>query len=561
MTKICAQCTARFEITEGDKEFYQKAAPVFNGEQFDIPEPDLCPECRKKRRLSWRNLRYVYYRTCDFTGEKIMSCYDKDSPLKVYRSDIWWSDKWDPLEYGRDFDSNRPFFEQWYDLIRAVPVLDRYALMNENCDFINGAANCKNCYLSFNMDYCDSCFYVSEAKHSVSCMDCNTISHCELCYECVETERCYNLKCSERCQGCSDSWFLMDCRQCKNCIGCVNLVGKENYIFNKKATPQEVARYKEAFKSRAYINEFAQKFQEFSLQYPRKYYYGHSNENFSGNIVQNSKNSFECYDASEVENCSYCYYVFKANNCRDYDIFGDHSEWIYNCMAMGVNCSYNICCMGVWRGSSNNMYCHLMSGSSNNFACSGLKQKQYCILNKQYTKEEYEALVPKILSHMKNEGTWGQFPPQQYAHYGYNETYSNSLFPMTKEEALAQGYRWKDAIFAGPSIPSNAVGADTLSDRLDGMNENDIKEKAFVCIESGKPFKIIPQEFKLYQSHGLPLPVYNHEVRHLHRRTKQNPHHVWDRNCAKCATGIKTSYDPERPEIVYCEKCYLEAVE
>jgi hypothetical protein len=27
--------------------------------------------------------------------------------------------------------------------------------------------------------------------------------------------------------------------------------------------------------------------------------------------------------------------------------------------------------------------------------------KEYCILNKQYTKEEYEILVPKIIEHMK----------------------------------------------------------------------------------------------------------------------------------------------------------------
>ena len=31
---------------------------------------------------------------------------------------------------------------------------------------------------------------------------------------------------------------------------------------------------------------------------------------------------------------------------------------------------------------------------------SSLRNKSYCILNKQYTKEEYEELVPKIIEHM-----------------------------------------------------------------------------------------------------------------------------------------------------------------
>ncbi|MDP2669631.1 MAG: hypothetical protein Q8O99_01100 [bacterium] len=35
------------------------------------------------------------------------------------------------------------------------------------------------------------------------------------------------------------------------------------------------------------------------------------------------------------------------------------------------------------------------------FGCSNLRNKQYCIFNKQYTQEEYEQLVPKIITHMQ----------------------------------------------------------------------------------------------------------------------------------------------------------------
>ena len=35
---------------------------------------------------------------------------------------------------------------------------------------------------------------------------------------------------------------------------------------------------------------------------------------------------------------------------------------------------------------------------------------------------------------------------------------------------------------------------------------------------------------------------------------------LYDRNCAKCNIKIKTPYAPERPEIVYCVKCYQQEV-
>ena len=50
--------------------------------------------------------------------------------------------------------------------------------------------------------------------------------------------------------------------------------------------------------------------------------------------------------------------------------------------------------------SSSVQYCQILRNSSDAFGCIGLRNKQYCILNKQYTKQEYEELVPKIISHM-----------------------------------------------------------------------------------------------------------------------------------------------------------------
>jgi hypothetical protein len=88
---------------------------------------------------------------------------------------------------------------------------------------------------------------------------------------------------------------------------------------------------------------------------------------------------------------------------------------------------------------------------SNLFGCSGLKSASYCILNKQYTKAEYEILVPKIIEHMmkisspSDEGDahraggvmeWGEFFPSSMSPFGYNETVAQEYYPMTRDEVL-----------------------------------------------------------------------------------------------------------------------------
>jgi hypothetical protein len=74
-TKSCKQCNSTFEITDKDIEFYDKISPSFPSpdsiesglKKFSIPTPTLCPDCRQQRRLSFRNLRNLYKRKCDYS--------------------------------------------------------------------------------------------------------------------------------------------------------------------------------------------------------------------------------------------------------------------------------------------------------------------------------------------------------------------------------------------------------------------------------------------------------------------------------------------------------------
>ena len=89
---------------------------------------------------------------------------------------------------------------------------------------------------------------------------------------------------------------------------------------------------------------------------------------------------------------------------------------------------------------------------------------------------------------------------------------------------------------------------------------DDICQKILLCKITGKPYKIIPQELKFYKDMGIPIPRICPDQRHKERMTLRNPRKLWARKCMKCQKDIQTTYAPERPEIVYCEECYLASV-
>src|ERR1035437_7513681 len=223
-TRTCQSCKKDFIIESDDFGFYEKRG---------VPAPELCPLCRQEQRILFRNFKTLYKVNSTKSGKSIISMYGDDSPYIIYDHDEWWSDDWDAKEYGRDFDFNRPFFEQLFDLWKAVP---HYALQNsasENCEYSNMTSHSKNCYLVFGCVEDENCDYGHIVWNSRDCTDCLYLFKSELCYESIDCVNCNKLLYSQDCENCFDSIALFDCRGCSNCIGCVNLQQKTYHIFNK----------------------------------------------------------------------------------------------------------------------------------------------------------------------------------------------------------------------------------------------------------------------------------------------------------------------------------------
>lgn len=558
----CRNCQEDFEIAGEDLAFYDKVSPIFSGEKYLIPPPTLCPDCRQQRRLAAVNETNLYGGECYLCKKRTLTQYSPplNQPALCYT--CWHSDDWDPRDYGRELDFSRSFFEQFRELLKVTPLQALHIDgTNTNSDFMHYAGSSKNCYLIAHADFCEDCYYGYGFKENTSCVDGFYNLHCELCYDCVDVHKCYDLKASQDCISCSSSAFLRDCVGCKNCFLCVGLRNKEFCFENKQLTKEEYIKRIAKIDTGSYLQYQALKkrLRELELTHPFKAFHGTNLENCTGDYLYHCKNAKYCFDCEEVESAKYCsQLVMGSKDVYDVYQYGTRLQQSYDSAISGAD-SYGILfCSNAAMASSNLIYCYNTEAARNCFGCASIHNQQYCILNKQYSKEEYEKLVPKIIKHMMETGEWGEFLPISISLFGYNNTTAQWYYPLTREEAHAKGYLWEDYETPRPNVARVLRNAD-LPDNITDVND-EILNVAIECETSGKLFKITKQEFEFYKQHKIPLPRRHPETRHFDRFNKRNPRKFWARPCGKCSAEIQSTYAPERPEIVYCEKCYLETV-
>ena len=542
MERNCTECSQAFEITEEDLRLLDKISPVIANIKYPLPPPTHCPSCRMQRRFAQRNETKLYRRICAHTGKPMISLYSEDKPYTVFSESAWYSDEWDALSYGRDFDFSKPFFAQFAELMRQVPRRGMHQDGTaENSDYTAFGMNNKNCYLAFSCFLCEDVYYSSWTMGKNS-MDCLVCVGGELLYQCVDCNNCYHCFFCHECQNCQDSILLEDCRDCHHCIGCKNLRNKEYYLYNKPVSKEEYeAKRTEVLEGG--LDRERETFDRWRVTLPTLAARITQSEGCTGNYIEQSKSCIDCYDlhlgSQDLRHCQLC--GWQAKDMMDCSSAGKNGEILYE-MHGAASSTRNSAFMSFAGNCQYVYYSENCKNSSHCFGCVGVTSKQYCILNKQYTEQEYNELVPRIIAHMRSTGEWGEFFPIELSPFAYNETFAQEHFPLTKEEVLAKGWKWKDAEEELPQIPEV------------------VPDSTRVCEVTGKPFRIIKQELDFYQREGLPLPRLHPDERRRRRLAMRTPYKIWNRECAKCQKPIATSYSTERPEIVYCESCYLASV-
>ncbi len=575
--KICQNCQKEFTIEPDDFGFYEK---------IRVPPPTFCPECRFKRRAAWRNDWHLFKKKDFLTGEFVFSLFPEESSVKIYDRDYWWGDGWDPIMYGKEYDFSRPFFEQFKDLLQEVPIPATSMTFVVNCHYCTNANNIKNCYFSRGIAYTEDSAYLIWDQASKNCFDSHMTNSCELSYGNVNTINCYTTFFCVDVESCQEMILCKDCVGCNSCFGSIGLRNQSYCIFNDQYTKEKYLEKISEFNLGSHKNFQVLKMKACKhwLKYPQKYMRGRQNVQVSGDYIYESKNAKNCYRVRETENSKFVENILSGpvKDCYDYTNWGENAELVYESLIVGVGASNIKFCVQSWNDVKNLTYCVFCHNSSELFGCVSIRKKKYCILNKQYTKEEYEKMIPKIIKHMdempyEKDGIvykYGEFFPPSLSHFPYEITQAHEFFPLSKEEAKNEGFLWYNIMKNNYKI---TLKNENIPDNIKDASK-DILTQTIECGHWGScehactgAFRLIETELDFLKRMSLPLPRLCPNCRHHERLLLRNSPNLYNRVCMcdknshfhgqeKCEVAFKTSYAPDRSEIVYCEKCYQQEV-
>lgn len=564
-TRNCQNCKNDFVIEVDDFSFYEK---------IKVPPPTWCFECRMTRRMLFRNERSLYKQNCALCNKPTISMYDPANNYIVYCTDCYSSDKWDPVDYGMDYNFSKPFFEQLNTLFKNIPRRALYQDFAVNSEYTNQSVYMKNCYLSFGGHHYEDSAYCAQNFYLKSCLDVDFSHKNEMCFDSLQLVNCFKVRFGYYSENCIDSWFIYGCHNCSNCVGCTNLVNKTNCIFNEQYTKEEyIKKIKELnLSDQENLAKVKKEFNKNSLNFPRKYANIKNIINSTGDNLEQTKDCKNGFFVSEAENVRYTFFSpTGAKDCYDIDHVGLGASEIYE-LHSGFEINQVLFSNRIYN-SHDVTYSDDVYHSNNIFACAGLRKKSYCILNKQYSREEYDILIEKIkkqmdeIPYIDSKGRifkYGEFFPIEIIPFAYNESVICDYIPLNEEEILNRGYKYKEPEtknYKQTMLPHQLPSIEEVKESI--LNE------IIQCDHMGHcnhkcttAFKFIQNELNIYKTLGVPLPKLCPNCRHMERMSFLNQPRLYSRTCMKegCNNEFETSYAPDRPEIIYCEKCYQQEV-
>ena len=566
--RICQNCKKDFVIEPEDFNFYEK---------IKVPPPTFCPWCRFIRRMAWRNERTLYKRKCDLCKKNIIAIYHESAPFPVYCRGCWWGDNWNPESYARPHDTNRSFFDQYREFSKTVPRFAVYQRNSINSDYSNYIGESKNIYLSYSVVVgSENVFYSKIIDKSTDIIDCLNIKEDQNSYEDIDGEKNYNCQYLLLSRNCLDSYFLIDCVNCSNCILSYNLRNKKFCIRNQQYTKEEYFKELEKFnlKSRASREILLEEFTNIKKKAIYRFANIVRSTNSTGNNLLNVRNCRDCFDVYDAENLKYGYRLLDSFKDSMDTTQAIKSELMYEYISGALN-DYNVrFSISALNSVRNADYTDSCIDCNNIFGCISLKKKENAIFNKVYSKEEFTKLREEIIKQMNDMPykdkagriyKYGEFFPIELSPWAYNETVAQEISPLTQIEVEKNGYGWRKQIIKNFQI---TIPTENISDTIDEVSDK-ILEEVLECKHKGKcahqcntAFRLANYELIFYKKNKIPLPVLCPNCRYYERLSQLPALKLWKRKCMKkgCNNEFETSYAPNRLEIVYCEKCYQQEV-
>ena len=499
---LCRVTGETFEVTESERAHLVNLAGAHPIALGDLPLPDTCPQEFLRQFTAWGNLLNIFRSKSCLSGTPQLSRYNPDLVPRICTPEEFWSDAVDNCDFGRPYDFSRPFFDQMRELLQQVIFLPLNVTQCEGSEYINGAFGTKNSYLSFGIYNSEECLYCYMVRNCVDCIDCLDAIRCESCYDCHNIRNCHACRSCLLCTSCSDCVLCEDCFGCRNCALSFGLRNQEYCVRNipvgKKKYEEFLAQ--QGLQSRTNF-EFARR--SFRDELKASGFIATTlinEENSSGQFMTNVKDVYSSFYTHTAHDCGH---IFLSHDCSDFwrGIAESATLGYQSLSYLHAYGSYN--CYTDF-GGAYNMYCLFIYNSCQHcFGSVGLKKKSYCILNKEYSKDEYFDLLPRIISHMKYTAECGRFfPPHLAPHYNQQAFCDDWLQPIPIEEVRKRGYR--EGYYDYHSVVET-VDANKIPDDIENFTPL-ITDRTYKCLVTGKLFKFQPKELAFYRKFGIPPP-------------------------------------------------------
>jgi len=477
----------------------------------------------KRRNTSWRDFikEIGSWQPINlYKVNNLISRYPSTSRTwEVIHSDIFEKDISDgPIVIGADHWS---FMNDLQLLFRTNPLPNLHQSIGaDNSDYTDWAWNVKNCYLSFIISMSENVLYSFSTKTHIT----NVISsvavrsNCNNIFDSFYVTNSSNVFFSRSIHNSYNTWFCENMTWCQNCILCHDLENISYCIRNKQYSvedynklSQEIVLNKEKFKN--YKSDLhgslANVKSEWSI----------GNWLFSTNKLTNG---LICASIESGNNVFMTWWESLKTNYFDVFCWG---RWDYCYGTLhAANFVDHIYCSALIYNSSSIFYSYYLDNCSFCLWCVWLKNKSYCILNKQYTKEERYAKVDEIFTQMERKWQLWEFFPATMNPFYFNDTAAYLIDPsFTKEEVTKLWYLRRDEPIK-VDIPEWAITVQSSElDQFESLDEqwnwrlDETVCKRVILDENGDAYRIIPMELEFLQKHGLPLPR-----KHWLTRMKEN---------------------------------------
>ena len=548
-------CEGEFEIETEDIAFLK---------MLRAPVPNFCPTCRRMRRLVHMNLIRLFKRPCNTPShnESMISILPEECPFPVYDYKYFISDEFDPFSFGIKYQDGSDPLEILFEMRKRFPMpsfLNRDP-SSINSEYSNGGRNLKNGYYVFGCYNDEDVWYSGLVRNSRQIMDSRVLGNSDYVYRSMFSNHIYKSSFVYFSKDCTDCTFLFDCKNCTNCFGCVNLRNAKYCIWNKQLSKEAYEDFLKLISplSITAVQEYKEKFWNLVKSLPVNASRNISVENVDGVLLRNTRNVYNTTDSEDSEHMRYVDGGLSHKDSMDVLYSGGHSSLLYSCINIGSQSS-NVKFSVSSKFCTNCEFIFNSKNLNNCFMCFGLQDKSYCVLNKQYSPEEYFALVDKIKCAMWEKGKYGDGLPIEFSAQAYNFSMGQIMFPLNKTEILKLGG------YIAQEPETNAGNTEIFSTKeipqtIDKVSD-DIINHAIKCEVTGRPFRITQSELQFYRKMKLPLPT-KHPVVRMQEYLAMIPigKKYSTTNCIKCKKDIYSIFKIEDGYILYCEKCYQKEV-